>query len=87
MRLSRTLRKFIQPVIDFCYHSSAHGMARELYKDRTELDSAFMLVLFGSSIGVPVFSPYFSIRLWPYCLPRMLRWKHLLLRPKGTKGF
>ena len=81
------IRNFMQPVVDFCYHSSAHGIARELYRNRAELDSAFMLILIGSSIGVPVFSPYFSIQLWPYCLPRMVQWKHLLLRPKGLRSF
>lgn len=82
-----TLRKIGQTIIDFCYHSSAYGMTRELTRQRAELDTILMLLVLGDSVGVPLFPSYYSHQLWPYMLPRISSWKRSLIRPKGWGGW
>lgn len=41
------IRKVGQAVIDFCYHSSAYGVTRELTQQRAELDTVFMVLILG----------------------------------------
>jgi len=77
------IRKISRVVIDFCCRSSVYGVTRGLILKRAELDAVFFLLVLGNGVGVPIFPPYYSPRLWPHLLPRMASWKRALLRPKG----
>jgi len=74
-------------VVDFCYHSSAYGLSRELYSQRADLDGLLTLLVMGEALGVPVLSHYYSRRLAPYLWFRLGVWKRHWLRPKGLGGW
>ena len=64
-----------------------HEMDLELRKERGYLDHMFMLVVFGDLVGLPLLPPYYSMRLLPYVVPFIERWKRSLLREKDLTDF
>jgi hypothetical protein len=41
-----------------------------------------MLVVFGDLVGLPLLPPYYSMRLLPYIIPSIEKWKRSILREK-----
>ena len=41
-----------------------------------------MLIVFGNLIGLRSLPPYYSIRLLPFILPGVRRWKRVVLRER-----
>ena len=39
-------------------------------------------MVFGDLLGVPILPPYYALRLLPYAVPRINRWKRSLLRER-----
>ena len=61
---------------------TVHEMDLELRKEKGHLEHLFMLVVFGDLIGLPILLPYYSMRLLPYIIPSIEKWKRSLLREK-----
>jgi len=57
-------------------------MELDLRKERGSLDHLFMLVVFGDLVGLPLLPPYYSMRLLPYIIPSLKKWKTSLLRER-----
>ncbi len=72
---SKTLREIL-------YGMTVHEMDLELRKEKGHLEHLFMLVVFGDLIGLPILPPYYSMRLLPYIIPSIEKWKRSLLREK-----
>jgi hypothetical protein len=66
---------------------TAHEMDLELRKEKGYLDHLFMLVVFGDLVGLPLLPPYYSMRLLPYIVPSIEKWKRSLLREKDLTDF
>ena len=66
---------------------TVHEMNLELRKERGYLDHLFMLVVFGDLVGLPLLPPYYSMRLLPYIVPSIKKWKRSLLREKDLTDF
>jgi hypothetical protein len=62
-------------------------MNLELRRDRESLDCLFMLMVFGDLLGLPLLPPYYSMRLLPYILPSIEKWKRSILREKDLTDF
>ena len=77
---SRALREIM-------YGMTVHEMDLELRKERGSLDHLFMLVVFGDLVGLPLLPPYYSMRLLPYIIPSLGKWKRSLLREKDLTDF
>mgnify|MGYP005834745989 CR=1 FL=1 len=73
--ISKILREIL-------YGMTVHEMDLELRKERGSLDHLFMLVVFGDLVGLPLLPPYYSMRLLPYVIPSIEKWKRSLLRDK-----
>jgi len=71
--------KFIREVL---YGFTAYELHRELKKEKGNIDNLFMLVIFGDLAGLPLLPPYYSMRLLPYIIPRINRWKRSLLKER-----
>ena len=54
------------------------GMRRE----RGSTERLFVLITFGNIIGIPILPPYYTLRLLPYVIPMLERWKRGLLRER-----
>jgi hypothetical protein len=67
---------------EFFYGMTVHELAVETRHARGDLEHLFMLVVFGDLIGLPILPPYYSMRLLPYILPAVQRWKRSALREK-----
>ena len=72
---------------EILYGMTVHEMDLELRKERGNLDQLFMLVVFGDLVGLPLLPPYYSMRLLPYILPTIEKWKRSLLREKDLTDF
>jgi hypothetical protein len=51
-------------------------------QEKVALERLLILALFGDMLGIPVFRPYYFLRLLPYVYPRIEPWKRSLLREK-----
>ncbi|MEW6266574.1 MAG: hypothetical protein AB1641_26180 [Thermodesulfobacteriota bacterium] len=67
---------------EFMYGLTVHELNLELKKERGKLDHLFMLIVFGDLVGLPLLPPYYSMRLLPYIIPSLAKWKRSLLREK-----
>jgi hypothetical protein len=67
---------------DFLYGMTYFEMEKELRKQRSDLESLFVLISFGDLLGVPVLPPYYSMRLLPFVVPLLYSWRRRMLREK-----
>ena len=61
---------------------TVHEMSLEVRKEKGHLNHLFMLIVFGDVVGMPILPPYYSMRLLPYIVPGINRWKRSLLRQR-----
>ncbi len=61
---------------------SVFGWVRELRRSRGEVEKLFVLITFGDIVGLPILPPYYTLRLLPYTIPFLNRWKRSLLRER-----
>ncbi len=78
----RTLKGFAHTFGEFIYGMTIYEMVRDLKKQRAHLEHLFILVVFGDLLGVPILSPYYSMRLLPYIVPHIDTWRRSILREK-----
>ncbi len=67
---------------DFLFGLFLYDTVRQLRRQRGELESLFVLALFGDLVGVPILPPYYALRLLPYTVPSIQNWKNRLLRER-----
>jgi len=67
---------------EILYGMTVHEMDLELRKERASLDHLFMLVVFGDLVGLPLLPPYYSMRLLPYIIPSIEKWKRSILKER-----
>lgn len=67
---------------EILYGMSVYEWVRECRKSRGELERMFVLVAFGDLLGVPVLPPYYTLRLLPYIVPQIERWRRSMLRER-----
>jgi hypothetical protein len=51
-------------------------------RKRGEMERLFALIAFGDMVGLPILPPYYTLRLLPYVIPMINRWKRGLLRER-----
>ena len=76
------LKEYLRAFRGVIYGMTVHEVDLTLRKERENLDHLFMLVVFGDLIGLPVLPPPYSMRLLPYVLPSIQKWKRAVLREK-----
>ncbi len=82
-----SVKKFVANVRGFMYGMTVHEIDLTLRRERENLDRLFMLVVFGDLIGLPVLPPQYSMRLLPYVLPSIKKWKRGVLRERDLTDF
>ncbi len=73
---------FLRGVKDFLYGFFLHGMVLGVREQKAEFEDVFVLFAMGETIGVPVFSGFYSLRFVPYYVARFPHWKKKTLKPK-----
>ncbi len=64
------------------YGMTTFGWVRDLRRGRAEAEALFLLLAFGDLVGLPLLPPYYSLRLLPFVMPSLQRWKRALLRER-----
>ena len=82
MNASERLSAFRRAAGEFVYGMTGYEFARQAERMRHETGTLLMLMTFGDLVGLPVFPPYYSLRLLPYVAPEIGVWKRGLLRER-----
>jgi hypothetical protein len=75
-------RPFSQAVREFLYGMAGYEFVRHARESRGHLETIFMAVTLGDMIGLPILPPYYSLRLLPYAVDDVERWKMRVLRER-----
>ncbi len=74
-------RKFVG---EFIYGATTYEWAKEMARERGHVERLFVLITFGDLLGVPILPPYYTLRLLPYVVPSVERWKRSMLRERDV---
>ncbi len=80
--LAGALRRVGRAAGQILYGMSTFDWVRGMRRGRAEADMLFLLISFGDLIGLPLLPPYYSLRLLPFVLPHIERWKRTVLRER-----
>lgn len=72
----------LHAIREFFYGLYAFEFERQAIEARGELESAFMVLTLGDMLGVPVLPPIFSLRVLPYVMPDIVKWKRRVVRER-----
>jgi hypothetical protein len=72
----------VRAVREFIYGATTFDWVRDLRRERGEVEQLFVLITFGDLVGLPILPPYYTLRLLPYVVPSINRWKRSLLRER-----
>jgi hypothetical protein len=76
------IRHALRALKEILYGMTIYDWVRGLQRERGEVERMFILVTFGDLIGLPILPPYYTMRLLPYIVPVVHRWKRSLLRER-----
>ncbi len=72
----------LRAVREFLYGMTTFEWVRDVRRARGEVERLFVLITFGDIVGLPILPPYYTLRLLPYIIPTINRWKRGLLRER-----
>jgi hypothetical protein len=64
------------------YGLTRHQFVHHALQMKHESEAVFLLATLGDLAGLPVIPPIYSLRLLPYVVPEVARWKGHLARRK-----
>ncbi len=67
---------------EMLHGATTFGWAHSVCRERAEVERLFLLLSFGDLVGLPILPPYYTMRLLPYIVPVLNRWKRSLLRER-----
>jgi hypothetical protein len=73
---------FVDAIRDFLFGFAVHDHVVFTAKTKAGMGDLLTIVMFGDMLGLPVFRPYYGLRLLPHVLPRLLGWKRRMLRER-----
>jgi hypothetical protein len=76
------IRHVLRAVKEILYGMTIYDWVRGLQRERGQVERLFILVTLGGLIGLPILPPYYTMRLLPYVVPVIHRWKRGLLRER-----
>lgn len=76
------LREIWDSILGVLYGMFLYDAEKVFRRERADLEHLFVLISFGDLLGVPILPPYYSLRLLPYIVPLINRWRVRMLREK-----
>lgn len=76
------VRQRSRAIKDFIYGLTAQPFVHHTLQMKHEAEALFLLVTLGDLVGLPIMPPVYSLRLLPYVVPGIARWKRQLARRK-----
>lgn len=80
--LRERLLRWLSAMREMVYGMTTYEWAQSAQRERAEVESLFVLVSYGDLVGLPILPPYYTLRLLPYVIPALHRWKRNLLRER-----
>jgi len=81
-QVGRRLRGAVRAWRGILYGMTLYEWTRELHKARGEVERLFTVIVFGDLLGIPLLTPYYTLRLLPYVVPRIESWRRSMLRER-----
>ena len=81
-KVRSTMQRVRQAAGEVLYGMTTFDWVRGLRRERSEIERLFVLLSFGDLIGLPILPPYYTLRLLPFVVPVLNRWKRSLLRER-----
>jgi len=81
-RIREKIRHVVHVAAEILYGMTIFDWTRGLRQQRGETEHLFILITFGDIVGLPILPPYYTLRLLPYVVPVLNRWKRSLLRER-----
>ncbi|RMF44808.1 MAG: hypothetical protein D6755_08785 [Anaerolineae bacterium] len=81
-KLSQKLQDTIEWLKGFFFGMAVYDAYRHFQRERADLEHLFVLISFGDLLGIPILPPYYNMRLLPYIVPLLNRWRWRMLREK-----
>jgi hypothetical protein len=72
-RMQEIMRNAVIAVNEFIFGMTTYEWVRDLQRE---------LITFGDLVGLPILPPYYTLRLLPFVVPTINRWKRSLLRQR-----
>jgi hypothetical protein len=76
------IRRARQVAGEILYGMTIFDWVRDMQREQGEVERLFVLITFGDIVGLPILPPYYTMRLLPYIVPTINRWKRSLLRER-----
>jgi len=80
--VTHPLDRFKKALKDFFFGATAFEIQQTVRQEKLARRDLILLFSFGDLLGVPVFPPYYSLRLLPYFYPALNSWKRRMLKEK-----
>jgi len=80
--LENRLDRIMKNLRDFFFGATAFEIQQTVRQEKLARRDLILLFSFGDLLGVPVFPPYYSLRLLPYFYPALNSWKRRMLKEK-----
>jgi len=80
--VSHRLESLAKALKDFFFGATAFEIQQTVRQEKLARRDLILLFSFGDLLGVPVFPPYYSLRLLPYFHPALDSWKKRMLKEK-----
>ena len=80
--MSHRLESLKKALKDFFFGATAFEIQQTVRQEKLARLDLILLFSFGDLLGVPVFSPYYSLKLLPYFYPVLDSWKKRMLKKK-----
>jgi len=80
--LCKKATAYLKVIRQVLYGFTGYELNRELQKEKGYINNLFLLVIFGDLAGLPLLPPYYAMRLLPYIIPQINRWKRSVLKEK-----
>ena len=80
--MENRLDRIMKNLRDFFFGATAFEIQQTVRQEKLARRDLILLFSFGDLLGVPVFPPYYSLRLLPYFYPALDSWKKRMLKEK-----
>jgi len=73
---------WMQAVREFIYGMTTYEFVQQAREMRASMERLFLVGVFGDMLGVPILPSYYGLRLLPWVVPEIERWKREILRER-----
>jgi hypothetical protein len=80
--MDRRLDRILRNIRDFFFGATAFEIQQTVRQEKLGRLDLILLFSFGDLLGVPVFPPYYSLRLLPYFHPALDSWKKRMIKER-----